>query len=66
MCGTLLSLFSFRCMSHNYPEPEQNTDKNVAMGAGSLPFCCRKEEMYQMARKYHEIKGLAEFTARMI
>ncbi len=24
----------------------------------------RKEEQYQMARRYHEIKGLAEFTAK--
>ena len=38
----------------------------MAMGAVSLPFCCRKEEKYQMARKYHEIKGLAEFTAKTI
>ena len=26
----------------------------------------RKEEQYQMARRYHEIKGLAEFTAKTI
>ena len=25
----------------------------------------RKEEQYQMARRYHEIKGLAEYTARL-
>mgnify|MGYP002624747585 CR=1 FL=1 len=66
ICGTLLSLFSFRCISHNYPEPKQNIDKDMAMGAVSLPFCCRKEEKYQMARKYHEIKGIAEFTAKTI
>ena len=33
-------------------------------------FCYKtimsKEEQYQMARRYHEIKGLAEFTAKTI
>ena len=41
-------------------------ERNLVATVFGYKTIMSKEEQYQMARRYHEIKGLAEFTAKTI